>query len=510
MPVAHTRSVALLGIDGAMVDVEADLSNGLPALTIIGLPDAALGEARHRVRAAAVNAGCPLSGRKLTVNLSPAELPKHGSAFDLAVAVACLAAAGDVSRDSIASVAHLGELGLDGRLRPIAGILPAVLAAERAGCRTVMVPAGNLEEAALVPGVAVVPVTSLRDAAIWHGGSFEPVVQEPVIAAAAAPAVPSDGDLADVVGNDEAVEALVTAAAGGHHLFLLGPPGSGKSMLAHRLPTLLPDLGDHAALELTSVASLNGASRVSTLLRRPPFEAPHHTASAASIVGGGSGIIRPGAAARASHGVLFLDEAPEFPAHILDVLRQPLETGQIVIHRARARAVFPARFQLVLAANPCPCGQYGVGDLECTCPPIARRRYLARISGPLADRIDIQLTTRRVRTARIDSEGAGRTTSVTARRRVVEARAAAAERFARCPWSRNADAPGSWLRLHARTLGNGATKSLDRALERGALTMRGYDRVLRLAWTIADVDGAARPTAEHIGRALFLRRGIAA
>lgn len=508
MGLGRTRSVALIGLDGALVEVEADLSNGLPSLTIIGLPDAALGEARHRVRAAAVNAGCPLSGRKLTVNLSPASLPKHGSGFDLAIALAALSAAGDLSAASVEDVVHVGELGLDGRLRPTTGMLPAVRAAVRAGCRRVMVPTANVDEAVLVPGVTVIGVASLREAAIWHGADFAPVECEPVLLAPEHEAARPATELDEVIGNDEAVDAMIIAAAGGHHVFLLGPPGSGKTMLATRLPELLPDLDDERALELTSLVSLAGPLREARLIRRPPLEAPHHTASAASIVGGGSGVIRPGAAARASHGVLFLDEAPEFPAHILDILRQPLETGEIVIHRARARAVFPARFQLVLAANPCPCGQYGASDTECSCAPIARRRYLGRISGPLADRIDVQLTLRRVRSARSRAAPGARISTAAAREQVRAAREAAAERWAATPWRRNAEVPGSWLRNHAR-LGPQATRGLDRALELGTLTMRGYDRVLRLAWTIADVEGAASPTAEHLGRALYLRRGIA-
>ncbi|KRC63022.1 Mg chelatase-like protein [Agromyces sp. Root81] len=514
MPVARTRSVALLGLTGSIVEVEADLSSQLPAFIIIGLPDAALGEARDRVRAAAVNAGCPLPQRRLTVNLSPAALPKHGSGFDLAIAVACLAAAGEISAESVERVVHLGELGLDGRLRPIDGILPAVLAAVRSGYDTVMVPTANADEAGLVPGVSVIGVASLLDAAVRHGGVFDERIFEPVPAPDRAdPSEANDassGDLADVSGNDDAVEALLAAAAGGHHVFLLGPPGAGKTMLASRLPGILPDLDADEALEAASLRSLAGRPPRSGLSLRPPFEAPHHTATAAAMVGGGSRLIRPGAAARASHGVLFLDEAPEFPSAVLDVLRQPLESGTIAIHRANAVASFPARFQLVLAANPCPCGNHGAKVGECTCPPAARRRYLARISGPLLDRLDVQLWVPRITAAglRLGAERPGVSTAV-ARERVIEARARAAHRLRGTPWRTNAQMPGPWLRgaggLHP---GGRATADLDRALELGTVTMRGYDRILKVAWTLADLDGAGAPGLEQVGRALFLRKGL--
>ena len=513
MPVARTRSVALLGLTGSIVEVEADLSSQLPAFIIIGLPDAALGEARDRVRSAAINAGCPLPSRRLTVNLSPAALPKHGSGFDLAIAIACLAAAGELSTESVDRVVHLGELGLDGRLRPIDGILPAVLAAARAGHDTVMVPTGNATEAALVPGIRVVGVASLLEAAIWHGGAYEErdVETVPSSATAATPAeaeTEAPGDLAEVSGNDDAVEGMLVAAAGGHHVYLLGPPGAGKTMLASRLPGILPDLDADAALEVASIRSLAGMRPASGLSFRPPYEAPHHTATAAAMVGGGSRLIRPGAAARASHGVLFLDEAPEFPSAVLDVLRQPLESGTIAIHRANAVASFPAKFQLVLAANPCPCGNDGTA--ECTCPPIARRRYLGRISGPLLDRVDVQLRVPRITLAALRAAGERPgLSSADARVKVIDARAVAAERLRGTPWRTNAEMPGPWLRgaggLHP---GGRAVAALDRSLERGGITMRGYDRVLKVAWTLADLDGSAVPRAEHVTRALFFKKGI--
>jgi magnesium chelatase family protein len=520
MPVARTRSVALVGLTGSIVEVEADLSSQLPALVIIGLPDAALGEARERVRSAATNAGCPLPPRRLTVNLSPASLPKHGSGFDLAIALACLAAAGTVQRESVERFVHLGELGLDGRLRPTHGILPAVLAAVRAGHERVMVPVANADEARLVPGVEVVGVTSLLEAAVRHGGEFdlstcdaiEPVLGAEVAGHAGSPASP--GDLADVVGNPQAVDALLIAAAGGHHLLMAGPPGAGKTMLASRLPGILPDLTPDAALEVASLRSLAGERIGDTLSLRPPFEAPHHTASAAAMVGGGSRGIRPGAAARASHGVLFLDEAPEFPTSVLDALRQPLESGEITIHRSSAVATFPARFQLVLAANPCPCGGGETAD-ACACPPATRRRYFARMSGPLLDRVDLRLQVDRLTPAMLrmtHSSSCGPVmTSAEARGRVVAAQRTASERFAGTPWRTNAQVPGPWLRgeggMHP---GSVATRALDLALEQGRVTMRGYDRVLKVAWTVADLEGATRPNAQHVGRALALRSGLTA
>ncbi|ANP73049.1 YifB family Mg chelatase-like AAA ATPase [Cryobacterium arcticum] len=509
MGLARTRSVALIGLAGSIVEVEADISSQLPGLRLIGLPDAALAEAAERVRAAAKNSGCALNPHKLTVNLSPAALRKHGSGFDLAIALACLAADGVVPAESVGAVLHIGELALDGRLRPTPGMLPAVIAAARWGYRTVMVPAGNSDEAALVPGIRVIGVASLRDALIWHGARLEPIAVDVLTAPAEEDSVDESLDLIDVVGNDEAILALQVAAAGGHHVFMLGPPGAGKTMLAARLPGLLPDLGPAASLEVSSLRSLSGRPVGRSLITRPPLEAPHHTITAAAMVGGGSGQIRPGAAARASHGVLFLDEAPEFAAAVLDALRQPLESGRISIHRANAVAHFPARFQLVLAANPCPCGQYGTGD-DCSCAPNSRRRYLARLSGPLLDRIDIQLAVKRVSAAelRLSADG-GRLSSAVARERVLAARAAAAERLKDTPWTLNSEATGPWLRGRQTRLAGSVTALLDRALERGGITMRGYDRVLRVAWSIADLTGVSRPGADEVGQALYLRKGMA-
>lgn len=502
MALGRTRCVALSGIDGQVVDVEADVASGLPAFTITGLPDTSLGESRDRVRAACSNSGVALPPRRLTVNLSPASLPKAGTSFDLAVAIAVLAAGEVVPTRWSEGVVHLGELGLDGRIRAVRGVLPAVLAAARAGVLQVVVPQANAREAALVPGVRVLPATTLRElVGFYRGeGSAASMPEEDVAAASAGESL----DLADVLGQPEARTALEVAAAGGHHLFLLGPPGAGKTMLAARLPGLLPDLATDRALEVTAVHSLAGALPRGGLLTRPPFVAPHHTATAASVVGGGSGVPRPGAASRAHHGVLFMDEAPEFDSRVLDALRQPLESGELVLHRASGVARYPARFQLVLAANPCPCGRAGGTGVDCSCTPMARRRYLQRLSGPLLDRVDLQVRVQPVTRAAMDPDLCAEPSAVVAAR-VAQARSVQAERWSTTQWRLNAEAPGAALRRGRFRLSSATTRVLDRGVERSTLTLRGYDRVLRTAWTLADLAGRSAPGVDDVGRAHCLR-----
>jgi magnesium chelatase family protein len=497
---ARTWSVGLAGMQGAMVEVEVDIAQGFPGVALVGLPDAVVRQSVDRVRAAVANAGASFPNRKITIGLSPAAMPKQGSGFDLAVAAAVLGAAETVPLAAIDSLVLLGELGLDGSVRDIRGVLPAVLAAARAGHARVVVPAGNAEEAALVERIEVLPVETLGDV-IAHLSGRRTLTRH---RRGRAPSPPRGPDLGDVVGQTSGRRAVEVAAAGGHHLYLAGPPGAGKTMLAERLPGLLPALDEEAALEVTAIHSIAGTLPPGApLLTRPAFEAPHHSATMAALIGGGSGAIRPGALCRAHRGVLFLDEAPEFPRAVLDTLRQPLERGHVTIHRAAGSATYPCRAQLVLAANPCPCAT-AAGDTACTCSPLERRRYLARLSGPLLDRIDLRVDLPPVtRASWLDGVAPPESTEVVAGR-VRTARAAAAERLRGSGCATNSEVPGRLLR-ERWPIPRPALRLAERALERGSLSVRGFDRVMRVAWTLCDLVGRSTPGSDEVAEALGMR-----
>lgn len=510
MSLGRVHSVSLRGLSGTLVDIEADISSGLPSMRIVGLADTAVSQAEHRVRAAFANSGLSFPDTRVTVNLAPAGVPKHGTAFDAAIAVAILRAQGAVPHEERdADVVVIGEVSLDGRILPVRGVLPSVLAVREQTSR-VIVPRANLAEGRLVDGLEVQGAASLRDLArslgADLGGEALSEADEPDPQSAPSAPAPEDlGDLADVIGQPEAVEALIVAATGRHHMLMVGSPGAGKTLLAKCLPGVLPPLSRAEALEATALRSLATQTGVQSLVRLPPLEAPHQSVTITALLGGG-GIPRPGVASLSTHGVLFLDEAPEFRSEVLDSLRQSLESGRIIVHRAAAVSEFPASFQLVLAANPCPCGNAMSTDVACTCTPQARQRYLRRLSGPLLDRIDVQVRMQRVR--HIERADNVRVTSAATRERVVAARARAAARLEPFGVAVNAHVPGDVLRSALR-LSPTATATLDNALDRGLLTLRGYDRALRVAWSIADLADADRPEPEHIAQALQWRRAAA-
>ncbi|MEV0150136.1 MULTISPECIES: YifB family Mg chelatase-like AAA ATPase [unclassified Nonomuraea] len=509
MAVARTRSVALVGVSGRSVEVEADVGNGLAGIHLIGLPDTALSEARERVRSAMVNSRYPWPDARITVSLFPASLPKRGSQFDLAIAVAILGAAGVIPAERIAEPFFLGELGLDGRLRPVRGVLPSVLGAAKHGEVTVVIPSANAAEAALVPDVKIMPVSDLRQLVEWLRKGDPPPAPLPFdLTDPVRPAVSPAVDLSDVVGQPVARRALEVCAAGGHNLWMLGPPGTGKTLLAERLPTLLPDLELDHALEVTAIHSVAGVlPSNSPMVNRPPLVSPHHTATSAAIVGGGSTIVRPGAVSLAHRGVLFMDEAPEFPRHVLDALRQPLESGQVTVSRSAGSVTFPARFILVMAANPCPCAQPQDKADSCTCTPTIKRRYLGRLSGPLIDRIDMKVTVARSSRRELMADRQFVESSTTVAARVLSARQRAAERLSGTPWRTNAEIPSAALHADYRP-SDEAMKQVASCLDSGALSARGLDRVVRVAWTLADLAGKPQPGPDETGTALALWMGL--
>ncbi len=504
--VGRASAVALWGLTGKIVSIEASVSAGLPGIDIVGLPDTSVSESRKRLRAALAFLGTPVATEHLTVNLTPGSVPKIGTGFDLGIAVAVLRARRTITSADTERVIHCGELGLDGRIRPVSGVLPTLHSGLLAGFDRFVVPAGNASEAGLISGIEVIPVSSLAELVNLYGGALTVPALPPVIDVAGPAAHSPDlHDLAEVQGQEEARFGLEVAAAGGHNLLMRGTPGAGKTLLAQCLPGILPPLSDAEALEVAAIRSLRGEFTAGDELdHRPPFEAPHHRSTASALVGGR----RPGTVgilSRAHRGVLFMDEAPEFSRDVLEALRQPLEARQVHIHRAWGSMVLPAAFQLVMAANPCPCGagMPAGGQSACQCTPMDKRRYRNRLSGPLLDRVDLQLELFPVSPADLRLGGDQEASAVVADR-VHAARHAQEARYADCAWSLNANAPGSWLRDHFGMRPE-VLRGLDRALETGRITMRGYDRVLRVATTLTDLAGAEAPDADRIAVALALR-----
>lgn len=498
MALGRAFSVAVSGLEGHLVEIEADITSGLPGVHLVGLADAALQESRVRVRAAVTNCGSNWPMARLTLALSPATLPKMGSVYDIALALAVLSADRKTPWSRLENTVLLGELALDGRVRPIAGVLPAVMAAKREGIPAVVVPIHNLAEASLVEGIEVWGARTLAQLRDWIEGkgqldgraSSRPAVSE------------THADLSDVVGQAHARYAVEVAAAGAHHLMMTGPPGIGKTMLAQRLPGLLPDLTAEESLEVTAIHSVAGLlSGDSPLITRPPFVAPHPTSSVAAIVGGGYGMARPGAVSRAHRGVLFLDECAEIGVSVLEALRTPLEDGEIRLARRDGVARYPARFQLAMAANLCPCAPANPQD--CRCPSVIKRRYLGRLSGPLLDRVDLRVQMNPVRSGAITASATGEETTIV-RARVAAARHTAGERWSKHGFRTNAEVGGSLLRRHYRP-SSAAMAPLRTALDNGTLSIRGLDRTLRVAWTLADLEGLTVPGADEVATALSFR-----
>jgi len=502
---ARVRSAAVLGVDAYPVEVEVDLSNGLPSLSTVGLPQSAVKEGRERVHAAIVNAGFEFPLRRITINLAPADRPKAGSGFDLAIALGILVASGQVPPGALAELVVLGEIGLEGDVRPVRGALPVAQCARANGARCLVVPAPNAPEAALVEGLEVRAAASLSEVCGFLAGRVALPLARANVGAALRAAAADSVDFAEVRSQAVAKRALEIAAAGAHNLLMIGPPGAGKTMLARRLPTILPSLSLEEALEATKIHSVAGTlPEGHPLVAARPFRAPHHTVSDAGMIGGGSWP-RPGEVSLSHAGVLFLDELPEFRRNVLEALRQPLEDGVVTLSRAAMSLSFPARFMLAAAMNPCPCGHHGDPVRSCRCEPVAVERYHARVSGPLLDRIDIHLPVPAVPPADFSAGAPPAEPSTAIRARVEAARCIQQDRFRGRPGVHaNAHMGARDVRTFCR-LGEPAERLLRQAIAQLGLSARAHTRVLKLARTIADLAAAPEIDPMHVSEAIQYR-----
>jgi magnesium chelatase family protein len=499
MSLATTKAIALSGLNGELVTVEVDIADGLPGYSLLGLPDAALSESRDRVRAAIVNTGLHWPNKKVTIALLPAWLPKSGSGFDLPIAIGILAAQQIITGTE--DLLFVGELSLDGKLRETRGVLPSLICAYRNGIRKAVIPHANLTEAKLIPEMEIFSFAALKDLVHWMQ-TGESCYQEelPIEIETLERAF----DFADVAGQVAARRAAEISAAGAHNLLMVGPPGVGKTMIAERIPSILPPLSKEETLEVSAIHSITNSDRT-PLSTIAPFISPHHSATRIAMVGGGAHTIKPGVCSLAHRGVLFIDEAPECGSGVLDSLRQPLESGAITISRINGNLTFPAKFILVLAANPCPCGKFAGKGLGCTCTSLQVRRYLNKLSGPLLDRIDLRVKVENV--SRTELAESNNEDSNTIRNRVIAARAVAANRFKHEKWNLNSEIPPKALRQQYQPERH-AMNFLHDELDKERITARGLHKIIRTSWTIADLNGKPRPTLEEVDEAYRLREGI--